>query len=188
MSSITPPKLGPLLQCSRKSQGMSLEFLSAQSGVSRSMLSQIERGEASPTFSTLWNIIQALGLTLADLTKDQPKSTLVEVVKEYYTPEITTPDTLCTLRILSPPEATGKTEWYLLLLQPGGELSSDAHAQGTREDLTVLDGRVEISADGQFAIVSEGETARYSAEVPHRIWNSGTQTARSILMVIHGLF
>jgi XRE family transcriptional regulator, regulator of sulfur utilization len=186
MSSVTPPNLGPLLNHARKLRGLTLEKLATTSGVSRSMLSQIERGEASPTFSTLWNITHALGLTLADLSAEPKEAPPIDIQLDHFTPEITTPDKLCTLRILSPAEATGKTEWYLLTLGAGGTLSSDAHVRGTTEHLTVFDGQIGISSAGREAIVESGETARYSAAVAHAIRNCGSETARALLVVIHG--
>jgi XRE family transcriptional regulator, regulator of sulfur utilization len=186
MSSVAPPNLGPLLNNARKHRGLTLETLATTSGVSRSMLSQIERGEASPTFSTLWNITQALGLTLADLNGEPQDAPPVDVQLDYNTPEITTPDKLCTLRILSPADATGKTEWYLLTLAEGGILSSDPHVRDTTEHLTVFSGQIEISSAGQKAVVKPGDTARYSAAVSHAIRNLGPDDARALLVVIHG--
>jgi XRE family transcriptional regulator, regulator of sulfur utilization len=186
MSSVAPPNLGPLLNHVRKKRGLTLETLATTSGVSRSMLSQIERGGASPTFSTLWNITQALGLSLADLNGEPCDIPPIDILLGHNTPEITTTDKLCTLRILSPTEATGKTEWYLLTLAKGGILSSDPHVQGTTEHLTVFDGRIEISSAGQEALVESGETARYAAAVAHAIRNIGPNDARALLVVMHG--
>ena len=186
MSSVTPPNLGPLLNVERKRCGLTLEALATASGVSRSMLSQIERSEASPTFSTLWNITQALGLTLADLTDGPAPAPPIDVQLDHYTPEITTSDKLCTLRILSPAEATGQTEWYMLTIAAGGELSSAPHGRGTTEHLTVLDGQLHVVSAGHIALVEAAETARFSAAVDHVIANKGESEARALLVVIHG--
>ena len=59
---LEPPLLGPLLRERRQALDWSLDQLASESGVSRSMLSQIERGAANPTFATLWNVTQALGV------------------------------------------------------------------------------------------------------------------------------
>jgi len=61
------PAIGPRIQATRKKQHLSLEQLAARSGVSKSLLSQIERGEANPTFATLWNLTRALDLEFSDL-------------------------------------------------------------------------------------------------------------------------
>ena len=54
------PRIGPAIQKERKLRKLTLEQLSVQSGVSKSMLSQIERGEANPTFAVVWSLTQAL--------------------------------------------------------------------------------------------------------------------------------
>ena len=69
---LEPPELGPRLRDRRQAKGLTLEGLATASGVSRSMLSQVERGEANPTFATLWNLTQALGLNLDDLVTTEP--------------------------------------------------------------------------------------------------------------------
>src|SRR5690349_11830830 len=57
-----PPAIGPRLQAQRKARALTLAELASASGVSRSMLSEIERGNANPTFGTLWHLTRALGL------------------------------------------------------------------------------------------------------------------------------
>ena len=58
-------RLSSRLKQTRTSKGLSLDALAKLSGVSRSMLSQIERGESSPTVATLWNLSQALQVDLS---------------------------------------------------------------------------------------------------------------------------
>lgn len=60
-------RLAASLKGARKSKGLSLDAVAKLSGVSRSMVSQIERGESSPTVSTLWNLTQALQVDFAGL-------------------------------------------------------------------------------------------------------------------------
>jgi mannose-6-phosphate isomerase-like protein (cupin superfamily) len=77
------------------------------------------------------------------------------------------------LRILGPMELAGKYEWYELMLQPGGELASQAHDPGTSEHLTVLTGAVELEVGPEKKRVKHGATARYPADVAHTIRNTG---------------
>lgn len=188
-NSVAPPNLGPLLNSRRKAKGFTLDDLATASGVSRSMLSQIERGQASPTFSTLWNITRALDVKFDDLIHAQPDAAPdIEVVLDHYTPEIHTEDGLCKLRILSPAEAAGKTEWYMLTIAPGGALISDAHAKGSSEHLTVLEGRLSLEAGTSSAIVESGETARYDVSFAHSIRNDSDSIASALLVVMSESF
>ncbi|OYY70063.1 helix-turn-helix domain-containing protein [Sphingomonas sp. 28-63-12] len=184
MRSPAPPTLGPIIQHHRKLRHLTLDQLAATSGVSRSMLSQIERGQANPTFSTLWNITRALHIDLSELidaksTHEEP----IDIVASHYTPEIRTSDGRCVLRILSPVQMAGTTEWYELVIEPDGELLSDAHAAGTREHLTVLEGALSVETFGRVVPVENGETARYAADVSHVIRNRGPGAARALLVV-----
>jgi len=186
-NSVAPPNLGPLLNERRKAKGLTLDGLANASGVSRSMLSQIERGQASPTFSTLWNITRALDVKFDELVlAPQDEIPNIELVLDHYTPEIRTEDGLCNLRILSPAEAAGKTEWYMLTIEPGGALVSGPHAKGSSEHLTVLEGRLVLHAGKASAVVETGETARYDVSFEHSIWNESDAKASALLVVITG--
>src|SRR6185312_9297236 len=120
------PEIGSRLQALRKQRGLSLDDLASTSKVSRSMLSQVERGLANPTFATLWALTQALGIDIAQLIGDaaDEREQQIEVVEAHNVPRIQSADGHCTLRILSPPETTGEAEWYWLEIEPGASLTS----------------------------------------------------------------
>ena len=179
------PKLGPLLRKKRQSQGRTLEEVAAASGVSRSMLSQVERGEANPTFATLWSLTQALGVSIDDLVSaGDPGAEQIAVADRAATPRLEGNGSGATLWLLAPPGLVGSVEWYELLLEPGGRLTSSAHAAGTSEHLTVLDGAVTVQSGGRQVDVTSGATARYSADVEHEIANPHSTAARVLLVVL----
>lgn len=182
------PEIGPQLQALRKQRKLTLEALAKQSGVSRSMLSQIERSEANPTFATLWNLTHALGIDLNELTGGLSEVTrdTLEVLEPHFTPEIKSEDGACVLRILGPVDKVGTTEWYEVLIAPGGELSSSAHASGTREHLTTLEGTFHVTAGAATNVAAAGATARYPADKPHAIANKSKTPARGLLVVMSG--
>lgn len=181
------PEIGPIIQRHRKQRELTLGQLSELSGVSKSMLSQIERGQANPTFAVLWSLTRALGIEFNDLIEgglEAEDNEKVTVVTEANTPEIKSADGDCTLRILSPPQMTGELEWYHLEIAPGGALTSSAHAPGTVEHVTVISGSFEITSDSSSRTVKAGETARFAADVPHQIANTGKRAAKGLLVVI----
>ena len=65
--SLEPPKVGATLQNLRQAQGLSLDELSRRAGVSKSMLSQIERNQANPTVAVVWRLANALGVEMTEL-------------------------------------------------------------------------------------------------------------------------
>lgn len=171
------------LKAARKDKGLSLEAVAKLSGVSRSMLSQIERGESSPTIATLWNLTRALQVDFAGLLDGEADSQKIDILRAADTPIITTHGNLCSIHILSPPEDAGEHEVYEIRLEAGGELDSQPHARGAREHLTVFEGAVKVESGRESEVLKCGDTARYSADVSHSI--KALEAARLYLIVMH---
>jgi transcriptional regulator with XRE-family HTH domain len=169
-------RLAASLKTARKSKGLSLDAVAKLSGVSRSMVSQIERGESSPTVATLWNLTQALQVDFAGLLEGKTAPG-IEVIRAEQAPTIDGRGIGVRIRILSPAEAAGEHEVYDLTFPSGGVLESDPHSPGCREHLTVLEGVVSVLSGEEERRLMPGDTARYFADRPHRI------AARAILIV-----
>ncbi|SDG39291.1 helix-turn-helix domain-containing protein [Pelagibacterium luteolum] len=187
MSEITPPQIGPVIQKARKARHLTLEQLAKLSGVSRSMLSQIERSETNPTFAVVWSLTQALNIEFSDLVSGDAvarKSAMLDVVPADHVPFIASLDGMCRLKILSPPALAGKTEWYLVEIEPGGALTSAPHAARTREHFTALTDGLAITAGDTTTALTTGEVARYAADVPHAIANTSDTIASGWLVVL----
>ncbi|MFT5193417.1 MAG: transcriptional regulator with XRE-family HTH domain [Cellvibrionaceae bacterium] len=180
--------LGKHLQQIRKEKKLTLEQLAQKSGVSRSMLSQIERGQANPTFGTLWNLSRALGLDMSELVEEFEANgtgqSKIEHVTADNTPRITNIQNGCTLAILGPPEQVGKYEWYEITIQPNGVLDSQPHTQGCREHLTILNGRAQVKSGDQLLTITAGDTARYQGDIPHSISCIGDEILSALLVVM----
>lgn len=171
-------RLAASLRAARKAQGLSLDAAARLSGVSRSMVSQIERGESSPTVATLWALTQALQLDFAGLLEGHPAPGIA-VTRAGTAPVIQRGGV--TIRILSAPETIGAHEVYELVFEAGARLASDAHSPGCREHLTVLEGRITVCSGEATETLSPGDVARYPADRNHDIAAEGT--ARAILIV-----
>jgi XRE family transcriptional regulator, regulator of sulfur utilization len=181
-----PPRVGAALSALRQSRGLSLDELSRQAGVSKSMLSQIERHQANPTVAVVWRLAMALGVAVGDLLgEERSAAPLLATVPAHATPTLASPDGKCELRILGPIELAGQFEWYALTVQPGGTLASQPHEPGSREHLSVQAGALEVRAGTESARVRHGETARYAVDVAHSIHNPGRTVAQALLVVLH---
>jgi XRE family transcriptional regulator, regulator of sulfur utilization len=182
-----PPSVGASLAALRHAEGLSLDGLSRQCGVSKSMLSQIERNKTNPTVAVVWRLANALGVEVADLLGSGSKSAAhgITLVPKGQTPSMRSPDEKCELRVLGPVELAGRFEWYELTIQPGGALRSEAHLPGSREHLTVVSGQMSVSSGDRQQRVGAEETARYAADVQHAILNEGKSTAIALLVVLH---
>jgi transcriptional regulator with XRE-family HTH domain len=183
-----PPRVGDTLAALRQTHALSLDELSRMAGVSKSMLSQIERAQANPTVAVVWRLANALGVPIAELLSGipaAPAAPAITLVPTQATPSLRGPDGLCELRILGPVEMAGQFEWYELRLQPGGVLDSQPHEPGTREHLTVASGSMELQVADVSQKLKVSETARYPADCNHRIRNNGKTAASAWLVVIH---
>ncbi len=182
----TPPRVGAALATLRQARSLSLDELSRLAGVSKSMLSQIERHQANPTVAVVWRLATALGIGVGELLgAERPAAPLLVTVPAHATPTLTSPDGKCELRILGPIELAGHFEWYALAVQPGGTLASQAHEPGSREHLSVQSGALEVRAGSESVRLRHGETARYAVDVPHSIHNPGRTAAQAWLVVLH---
>ncbi len=186
---IKAPLIGPVIQRERKGRRLTLEQLAAMSGVSKSMLSQIERGQANPTFAVLWSLTRALKIGFADLLDGEVipmNDDTIELVTAAHTPEISSADGSCRLRILSPPRLAGQVEWYGVEIAPSGVLDSAPHAPGTSESFTAFTPGFEVTSGSSTRTLAAGETARYPADVPHRIANTAPEPAKGLMVVLYG--
>ncbi|MET3106520.1 transcriptional regulator with XRE-family HTH domain [Oxalobacteraceae bacterium GrIS 2.11] len=182
----TPPEVGATLQRMRLERGLTLEDLSRTAGVSKSMLSQIEREKANPTIAVAWRLANALGVDIAELLSSEvKKQDTIRVLEAHETPTLPGEHAGYILRILGPMELAGKFEWYELTLAPNGALISGSHDPGTTEHLTLLHGSVELDVNNSKKKLKIGATARYAADLPHAIHNIGKSEAKAIMVVIH---
>ena len=183
-----PPRVGEMLQRMRNEQGLTLDELSRAAGVSKSMLSEIEREKANPTIAVAWRLANALGIGLDKLFKQTlAVAEPIRVLKAHDTPMLVNAIDQYQLRICGPLELAGKFEWYELTLSAGGKLISAGHDSGSSEHISMQSGSVEIQTAGESRKIKAGEMARYAADVPHSIVNVGSGEAKALLIVIHGV-
>jgi transcriptional regulator with XRE-family HTH domain len=169
----------------RQERDWSLDALAKASGVSRSMLSQIERGRANPTLAVTFRIARAFGMSVGELVEIPGASSTVSVIRAEDRAYHYRSDKDCTIRTLSPLNLEKDVEFYEVQLQPGGALRSAQHYTGTREFLTVQKGRVRIESAGDAEELNLGDSASYRADALHAIVNAGKGEAVVFLVVIY---
>lgn len=162
-------RLPARLKEARRKQGLSLDAVANLSGVSRSMVSQIERGNSSPTIATLWNLTRALQVDFAGLLDEETDRDRIEILRASDVPTIDNIGQGCRIRILSPPEEAGQHEVYELDFDTGGSLTSQPHSRGTREYLIANTGTLTVTSGTASQLINAGDTARYNADVAHAI-------------------
>ncbi len=177
--------LGRRVKKLRADRGWSLEELATASGVSRSMLSEIERERANPTLSVTYRIARAFDLSLPDLIASEDSASTIKTIRANDRDQVFRSDKKCQIRTLSPLNLEKDVEFYEVRLPLGGELRSQPHIAGTREFLTVEEGLVDLRSADFSESLAKGDSATYRADVVHSITNSGKRVAVLFLVVIY---
>ena len=159
----------------REENKLSMDELVKLSGVSKSMLAQIERGDGNPTISTLWKISNGLKVPFDALTV-RPKSPY-EIVKTAEIQPLLEDGGKVRNYSLFPDNENRRFAVYYLELEEGSYFESEPHLRGTTEVITIFTGKIEILADGQNFIVEKGESIRFRADTIHSYKNIGNETA-----------
>jgi transcriptional regulator with XRE-family HTH domain len=167
----------------RSDRHLSLDDLSARSGVSRAALSQIEGARTNPTLAVLWKIAVGLEIPFHELLGSEPDEGVLLLRAGDALP-LRSADGRAESRLLSPGGAKSTTEVYELRLSSRAVLRSEPHARGTTETLVVLSGALRLVVGTQSFDLATGDSVFFRADVPHAYENPGTRDVR-VLDVIH---
>jgi XRE family transcriptional regulator, regulator of sulfur utilization len=184
-NSVDPtPALGKTIQRLRKAYNMSLGELSEQSGVAKSIISQIERNETNPTLSTVFRLSRALDTSIDEVLKADSGTAFLQHQAKSAIPILESQDGLCRLAITGPLNLIDLTQWYDFQAKAGGVLESDPHPPGTVEHIYMIKGEIEITVGDEVKIAKQGEAIRYRADVPHKIRNVGEGDAQANMVLM----
>ncbi|MCP3764806.1 XRE family transcriptional regulator [Domibacillus sp. A3M-37] len=170
------------LKALRESKKLSLEKVAELTGVSKTMIGQIERGESSPTITTIWKIANGLKISFTSLVNSPQPDTKVVLKSEVQT--LTEDNGKYRLYAYFPFQDNRRFEVYSIEIEKGGYLSSESHGEGTEEFLTVFDGELTVRVNDTEYTISTGDSIRFKADRPHSYHNSGEIVTR-LSMVIH---
>jgi XRE family transcriptional regulator, regulator of sulfur utilization len=167
---------------------LSLRDLADRSEVSAPMLSQVERGETSPTLAVAEKIAAGLELTLSQLLRlDETKHVVVVRRRDRRTRRRRGH----TVEELSPPLPGQRADVSVHTLAPGaatgGPDDPPMHEPGSRETAVILDGAVELFIDGVRHRLGEGDSVTFDADLSHHFENNDQAEARLIAVVAAGL-
>ena len=178
------PSLGKTIQRLRKAYNMSLGDLSEQSGVAKSIISQIERNETNPTLSTVYRLSRALDTTIDEVLRTDDQQLFLEHQLKSGVPILESQDGLCRLAIAGPLNLVEQVQWYDFRALAKGVLESDPHPPGTVEHLYLLKGEIEVTTGEQVQRMKLGETLRFRGDLPHTIENVGEDEAHATMVLV----
>ena len=175
--------LGKTIQRLRKAYNLSLGELSEQSGVAKSIISQIERNETNPTLSTVVRLSRALDTTVDEVLRGESQSLFLEHQLKSGIPMLESQDGLCKLAIVGPLSLVDLFQWYDFHAQEDGLLESSPHPAGTIEHLYIVAGELEVTTGGEVKRAKPGEALRYRADVAHSVRNVGQGEAHAVMVL-----
>jgi len=184
-----PLDIGPRVRALREAMELSLRDLADRCGVSAPMLSQVERGETSPTLSVAAKIAAGLELSLSQLLRlDEGDGVMIVRAGERlegghgngHRYEVLTPALPGQRAEVSLHRLGAKTA-------TGGPDDPPMHEAGSRETAVVLAGRVALVCDGVAYELGEGDAVTFDADLPHHFENPGRSEARFMSVIAAGL-
>lgn len=188
--SANAPALGRRIRLLREGMSLSLRDLAERSGVSAQMLSQVERGETSPTIAVAERIAAGLDLTLSQLLRlDEGDG--VNVVRLHERRDGGVAAYGHRFEVLSPALPGQRLELSEHFLAPGGATGQRGdppiHEAGSRETAVVAEGKLRLVCDGAPYDLEEGDCVTFDADLPHHFENPGDTDARFYAVVSAGL-
>ena len=182
--------LGSRMRLLREGMGLSLRDLAERSGVSAPMLSQVERGETSPTLQVAARIAAGLELRLSQLLR-LDEDGAVSVVRAGERRQGPGARDGHRYEILTPPLPGQRSELSRHILAPGSRTGTPGdppmHEPGSRETALVQSGHVTLHCDGRDYELSTGDAVTFDADLKHCFENPGTQEAVLLAIVSAGL-
>jgi transcriptional regulator with XRE-family HTH domain len=184
------PSLGARVRALREAEGLSLRDLAERSGVSAPMLSQVERGETSPTVAVAERIASGLELRLSQLLRlDEGGSVaIVRATERRKGPASTRGHRY---ELLNPPLPGLRSEVSRHEIaagaRTGGAGDPPIHEPGSRETAVVERGQVVLVCDGERHELAEGDCVTFDADLPHHFENPGPGDAAILAVVSAGL-
>jgi len=165
------PEIGKNISLARKEKNMSLDELSKRSGVSIGMLSQIEKDKVNPTIAVVWKIAYGLNVSFKELVSNSEEKRIFHINRNHEAVLMERDNGRVIFRLLSPLSLVEKFEIYTIEFRNNGVLESDPHISGTEEFVTVIKGKVEVSVEKNQAVLDEGDTINFHADIRHIITN-----------------
>lgn len=180
-------ELGGNIRAQRIASGMTLEALSVRCGVSRAMLSDIERGRKNPTIRVVSQVAEGLGCTVSQLLGEEQAqaSETIQVLRLDSRQVLVDPRSNIERHLLSPPLLRKGIEVIWYTIPPGQSTGAfAAHKPGVEEHITVVQGELHCDLAGQEVKLETGDSIYFRASIEHSFYNPGEDVCHYFLLII----
>jgi transcriptional regulator with XRE-family HTH domain len=185
---VDPAAVGARVRALREGMGLSLRDLAERSSVGAATLSQVERGESSPTLAVAARIAEGLELSLSQLLRIDETRHVVVVRRGAGRRSSRGGHEI---EELTPPLPGQRADVSIHRLgggaSTGGAGDPPIHEPGSRETVVVLEGGIELVVDGEVHRLETGDSATFDADLPHHLRNPAEASARLLAVIAAGL-
>ena len=181
---VSAGRLGSRVKELRKKRGLTLEEFAERSGVSRAMISKLERGEKNPTLVVAAKLAEGFGVTLSQLVGMEERREVVVVPREKRM-VMRDPETGFERQLLSP-SFGGRGVEFIRNVVPQGSTSGEflPHRSGVEEYILVQKGILRAVIEGEEYLLEEGDALYFEADVSHRFDNAGDGECSYYLVIV----
>ena len=162
--------IGPKLKKVRFDRGLTLDNVAEMTGVSKTMLGQIERGVSIPSITVLWKIAKGLRLSLSSLFNEEPSAYKPLSITEDMTP-VYDENRGMVLYNIFPFDPVQGFEYFYIILKPGTCHHSEPHIDAVDEYVIVTKGTLTLELDGHRFTMAAPSKIRFHANIPHSYCN-----------------
>jgi len=182
----TATELGAAVRQRRTALGLTLDALAVRSGVSRAMLSEVERAIKSPTIKVACQIAEGLACSVSDLLGEgvTSRARSIEIVREKDRRVLVEQHAGVERHLLSPGFVRRGIEVIWYVVPPGEETGVfPPHQPGVAEHITVVVGRLDCELGDAVVVLEQGDSATFPANIPHGFRNSGPERCEYLLII-----
>ncbi len=170
----------------REKKKLTLDEATKLTGVSRSMLAQIERGDANPTVSVLWKIANGYKVSFTSLVEQSDGGeTETVILAQNVVPVLESDGNYINYPVFGFDEKKG-FETYRIVIEGGGKLVSEPHLVGTEEYITVFSGSVNVELCDKSFLLKKGDALRFCADVQHTYTNPSDDRCELSMLIYYG--
>jgi len=167
----------------RDQKKLSLEKMAELTGVSKTMIGQIERGESSPTLTTIWKIANGLKVSFTSLINNPQPDTKVILRKDIQA--LSEDNGKYKVYPSFPFQDDRHFEMYTVEIETEGKLSSEGHKEGAEEFITVFEGELTVEVNNCQYTLNSGDSIRFKADRSHSYYNLGESLTRLSMTIYY---
>ena len=181
-------RFGARVRAMRLDRGMTLDALAAAAGISRASLSNLERGEHSPSLTAATNVARALGVSLGELLGEEDRRPVV-TIPEAERPVFRDPATGIERQLLSPAFAGRGIEFIRATLPPGTATDEiRPYHPAVDKYLVVETGTLRVVIGGEVHVLGTGDAFYFRASASHRFANAGPEPCSYLAVLDYAPF